>query len=122
VKITRSSARFYSAKTIVAALMIMGLGFSSWAQEKERPKDWNQILAAARKEGRVVVTSSPDATFRNEIMPKFMAGLGFRSNFWRAGRVRLRHGLRPNAQPESIPWMSFCSVRTAQPRFFTRRR
>jgi iron(III) transport system substrate-binding protein len=79
-------------KIIVVSLMIMGLGFSSWAQEKERPKEWSQILAAARKEGRVVVTSSPDATFRNEIMPKFMARFGIPIEFLagRSGEIAAR--------------------------------
>jgi iron(III) transport system substrate-binding protein len=72
-------------KIVIISLMLMGLVFSSWAQEKERPREWNQILAEARKEGRVVVTSSPDATFRNQIMPKFMARFGIAVEFL-AGR------------------------------------
>src|SRR5262245_49401073 len=92
VQMTRSSGRFQRVKIIVVSLMIMGLGFSSWAQEKERPKEWSQILAAARKEGRVVVTSSPDATFRNEIMPKFMARFGIPIEFLagRSGEIAAR--------------------------------
>jgi iron(III) transport system substrate-binding protein len=70
-------------KNFVSLVMLIGLAFSSWAQE--RPKEWNQILAEARKEGKVVVTSSPDATFRNQIMPKFMARFGIAVEFL-AGR------------------------------------
>jgi iron(III) transport system substrate-binding protein len=81
-------------KIVITSLMLMGLVFSSWAQEKERPKQWNQILAEAKKEGRVVVTSSPDETFRNQIVPKFMARFGIDVEFLAgrsseiAGRIR----------------------------------
>src|SRR5262245_16617043 len=90
--VTRSNARSRSVKIVITSLLLMGLGFSSWAQEKESPKEWSQILAAARKEGRVVVTSSPDATFRNEIMPKFTARFGIPIEFLagRSGEIAAR--------------------------------
>jgi ABC-type Fe3+ transport system substrate-binding protein len=62
-------------KTIIPLLVLM-FAFPSWAQEKDRPKDWNQILAAAKKDGKLVVAGAPDATFRNQIMPKFMDRFG----------------------------------------------
>ena len=85
LEMARGSGRSCSVKIVITSLMLMGLAFSSWAQEKERPKQWNQILAEARKEGRVVVTTSPDATFRNQIMPKFTARFGIAVEFL-AGR------------------------------------
>lgn len=66
-------------KVFISLAMLIGLAFTSWAQE--RPKEWNQILAEARKEGKVVVASSPDSTFRNHIMPKFMARFGIAVEF-----------------------------------------
>ena len=63
-------------KVLIPLMMLMGLAFSSWGQENERPKEWNQILAAAKKDGKLVVAGAPDATFRNQIMPKFMARFG----------------------------------------------
>lgn len=53
----------------------------AWAQEKE----WNETLAAARKEGKVVVVGSPDPVMRNEIVPKFKARFGISIEFL-AGR------------------------------------
>jgi len=72
-------------KIIIQLMLLLGLALPSLAQEKEWQKEWNQILAAARKEGKVVVASSPDATFRNEIVPKFMARFGIAVEFL-AGR------------------------------------
>jgi iron(III) transport system substrate-binding protein len=46
------------------------------AQEAGSEKRWSEVLAAAQKEGTVVVAGSPDPVMRNEIMPKFKSRFG----------------------------------------------
>lgn len=55
------------------------------AQTKASEKEWNAIVEAARKEGKVVVAGSPDPVMRNEIIPKFSARFGVPVEFM-AGR------------------------------------
>lgn len=59
-------------------LLVVLLAVPSWAQDKSWEKQWNETLAAAKKEGSVVVAGSPDPVMRNEILPKFMARFGIR--------------------------------------------
>lgn len=63
-----------------------------WAQTKGWEKEWNEILTAAKKEGRVVVAGSPDPVMRNEIMPKFMSRFGIPVEFiaGRSSRIAAR--------------------------------
>jgi iron(III) transport system substrate-binding protein len=72
-------------KIVLALLMLTGVTLSSWAQEKEKSREWTQIVAEARKEGKVVVAGSPDATFRNQIIPKFKDRFGISVEYM-AGR------------------------------------
>jgi len=41
------------------------------AQPADWQKTWEQTLAAARKEGKVVIVGSPDPTMRHEVIPAF---------------------------------------------------
>ena len=66
-------------------LLIFFLAAPLWAQEKSWEKQWNEWLAAAKKEGSVVVAGSPDPVMRNELIPKFMARFGIPVEFL-AGR------------------------------------
>ena len=63
--------------SLIAALcLLLALATpSAWAQEKGREKEWNETLAAAKKEGKVVVANSPDPVMR-EIVAKFKARFG----------------------------------------------
>lgn len=58
-------------------LLMLFFALPAWAQEKE----WSDILAAGRKEGKVVVAGSPDPVMRNEIVPKFKAQFGIPIEF-----------------------------------------
>ena len=58
----------------------------SFAQEKGWEKEWATVLAAARKEGRVVVQGEPDPVVRRELLPKFTGRFGIRVEFI-AGRT-----------------------------------
>jgi iron(III) transport system substrate-binding protein len=46
------------------------------AQSADWQKKWDETLAAAKKEGKVVIMGSPDPVMRNEIVPKFTARYG----------------------------------------------
>lgn len=70
-----------AAFALLAACCLLLAVASVRAQEK----DWNQTLAAAVKEGKVVVIGSPDPVMRNELIPKFTARHGIAVEFL-AGR------------------------------------
>jgi iron(III) transport system substrate-binding protein len=61
-------------------------------------KSWADILAAARKEGKVVIMNSPDPVMKNEIIPKFREKFGiqieaiFGDTGTLAERVKLERG------------------------------
>lgn len=51
------------------------------AHSQNTGKAWNQIVEAAKKEGKVVVAGSPDPVMRNGIIPKFAARYGIAVEF-----------------------------------------
>ncbi len=51
------------------------------AQVKATGAEWNNIIEAAKKEGKVVVAGSPDPVMRNEIIPKFKERYGIPVEF-----------------------------------------
>jgi ABC-type Fe3+ transport system substrate-binding protein len=51
------------------------------AQQKDWEREWKEVLAAARKEGRVVVVGSPDPVMRSEVVPKFKERFGISIEF-----------------------------------------
>jgi iron(III) transport system substrate-binding protein len=55
-------------------------------------KSWEQTLAAAKKEGSVVVVGSPDPVMRSDIIPKFTARYGIAVEFLagRSSEIALR--------------------------------
>ncbi|MBA2690000.1 MAG: extracellular solute-binding protein [Burkholderiales bacterium] len=79
---------------IATLLMLMICTSTSMAQSQDWQKAWNDTVAAAKKEGKVVVAGSPDPVMRNEIIPKFTARFGIPVDFIAgksgqiAGRVR----------------------------------
>lgn len=72
----------YRLLTTVLCLLLTMATVAAWAQEKE----WNETLAAAKKEGKVAVQGSPDPVMRNEVIPKFTARFGISVEFL-AGRA-----------------------------------
>lgn len=54
-------------------LVIALIPAPAWAQAKSWEKEWSEVVAAAKKEGKVVVAGSPDPVMRNELIPKFTA-------------------------------------------------
>jgi ABC-type Fe3+ transport system substrate-binding protein len=79
-------------------LMAMLLAPSALAQSGDWQKTWDETLAAARKEGKVVVAGSPDPVMRNEIIPAFTKRYGIQVEYiaGRSGeiadRVRVERG------------------------------
>jgi iron(III) transport system substrate-binding protein len=71
---------------IILALFAILMGFTpAPAQTKAGDKEWNALIEAAKKEGKVVVAGSPDPVMRNEIIPKFKERYGIGIEFL-AGR------------------------------------
>jgi tripartite-type tricarboxylate transporter receptor subunit TctC len=56
-------------------LMLVFFAVSVSVQQSSPEKEWNDILAAAKKEGKVVVANSPDSVMR-EISTRFKARFG----------------------------------------------
>jgi iron(III) transport system substrate-binding protein len=62
-------------KTVAALLAALLLAPAAWAQTTPQ-KQWDDVLAAARREGKVVVVGSPDPVMRNKVIPAFTARYG----------------------------------------------
>ena len=54
---------------------------AGFAQTKAGDKEWNAVVEAAKKEGKVVVAGSPDPVMRNDVIPKFTARYGIPVEF-----------------------------------------
>ncbi len=63
-------------KKILALLMFIAFAPSSMAQSPDWQKTWDETLAAARKEGKVVVLSPPDTHVRQTLPAAFKARFG----------------------------------------------
>jgi iron(III) transport system substrate-binding protein len=68
-------------KKILALLMSVAFAPAAWAQSSDWQKQWDETLAAAKKEGKVVVVGSPDPVMRNEIIPRFTKQFGIQVDF-----------------------------------------
>ncbi len=68
-------------KKLAVLLWLIALAPSVQAQSADWQKTWDETLAAAKKEGKVVVMGSPDPVMRNEIVPKFIARYGIPVEF-----------------------------------------
>ncbi len=68
-------------KTILALLMSIACAPAAWAQSSDWQKQWDETLAAAKKEGKVVVAGSPDPVMRNQIIPRFTERYGIQVDF-----------------------------------------
>src|SRR6266508_1832391 len=54
---------------------------NAFAQSADWQKTWDETLAAAKKEGKIVVVGSPDPVMRKEIIPKFTERFGITVEF-----------------------------------------
>jgi iron(III) transport system substrate-binding protein len=82
----------------LALFAAFALSLSAAAQAADWQKDWEGTLAAAKKEGTVVVVGSPDPVMRNEIIPRFQSKFGIQIEFIAGssgpivGRIRTERG------------------------------
>ena len=68
-------------KKILALLLTVAFAPAAWAQAGDWQKQWDDTLAAAKKEGKVVVVGSPDPVMRNEIIPRFTKQFGIQVEY-----------------------------------------
>src|SRR5919109_1173709 len=68
-------------KRVWTILLLLSWCAPAVAQSQSSDKEWQEILNAAKKEGKVVVAGSPDPVMRNEIIPKFTARFGLPVEF-----------------------------------------
>jgi iron(III) transport system substrate-binding protein len=84
----------------LAILFLLFTGSAS-AQDKDWEKHWNQLITAARKEGKVIVATSPDAVMRQEIIPRFKARFGVDIEYLAGSSSQLASRLRIERQAGS---------------------
>jgi ABC-type Fe3+ transport system substrate-binding protein len=68
-------------KRTIVILLLLGWLSPAAAQRKATDQEWKEIVAAGKKEGKVVVVGSPDPVMRNEVIPKFTARYGIPVEF-----------------------------------------
>jgi iron(III) transport system substrate-binding protein len=66
---------------VSACLLILISCPTAIAQTKNSDREWQDTLAAARKEGKVIVVGSPDPVMRNAVIPKFTSRYGIPVEF-----------------------------------------
>jgi iron(III) transport system substrate-binding protein len=90
-----ANGRIAAMTKIVVLLMALLFAPAALGQTADWQKAWEETLAAAKKEGKVVVVGSPDPVMRNEIIPAFQKRYGIAveylatgSSSQTAGRIR----------------------------------
>jgi len=68
-------------KKAIVLLTTMLLAPGALAQTADWQKTWDQTLAGAKKEGKVVVGGSPDPVMRNSVIPAFEKRYGIKVEF-----------------------------------------
>ena len=63
-------------RSLAASLLLFAFASGAQAQSADWQKTWDETLAAAKKEGKVVVLGQPSPAMRNEIIPKFTQRYG----------------------------------------------
>lgn len=81
-------------KTVLAFLISMTFAASAVAQTADWQKTWDQTLAAAKKEGKVVIIGSPDPVMRGQINPKFTERYGIKVEYIAGGSSQLIERVR----------------------------
>ena len=104
---------------VMIALLIVP--HSVYGQPKGREKEWTEALEGAKKEGKLVVATSPDPVMR-EIAAKFKARYGITVEHLAGSSSQLadRLGTERRAGINSV--MFFSAVSRRWPIFFTRTR
>lgn len=71
-----SPAKYKFLGSLLQTLLLFALAVPALAQPKDWEREWAEVVAAAKKEGRVVVEGTPDPVTRREIPSKFEARFG----------------------------------------------
>jgi iron(III) transport system substrate-binding protein len=85
------------AASVLSAMLFAMFASSGMAQTPDWQKAWNETLAAAKKEGKVVVTGPPDAEVRKALPAVFKARYGITLEYLggrsseMAARLRAEH-------------------------------
>jgi iron(III) transport system substrate-binding protein len=87
-----------SIKGIAVIGGIAALVFSATASAQGNDQAWNDIVAAARKEGKVVVLAPPDPQFREELPPAFKARFGITLEYYGGRSSEIAVKLRAERQ------------------------
>lgn len=77
---------------VAMLLLVVFFACPTFAQNASWENAWNQTLAAAKKEGKVVVAGSPDLVMRRTVIPKFTARYGIEVEYLagRSSRIAAR--------------------------------
>ena len=100
-------------------LLLICFALPAWAQERGWEREWNEVLAAAKREGRVVVAGGPDPVVRRELPPAFLARFGIPVEYLgsRGGAVAARLRVERRAGFNTVDVM-IIGVRTAATIFY----
>lgn len=82
----------------IPLLLVVWLVSPAWAQGTNWEREWNRILAAAKKEGRVTLAASPDPDVRRMIPEKFTARYGIPVEYISLTTGEIRARLRAERQ------------------------
>ena len=66
-----------AVRTLAVTLLLLAPSVTAQAAEKS----WDETLAAAKKEGKVVVAGAPDPVMRNEVIPAFTKRYGIEVDY-----------------------------------------
>ena len=86
-------------RVFICGLLVAACATSALAQEKDWQRKWNEVLAAAQKEGKVVVTGSPDQAVRRDLPPAFKKRFGISLEYL-GGRAEVVERLRMERRAE----------------------
>ena len=67
--------------TLLAAIAWLALAPAAQAQTADWKKTWDQTLAAAKAEGKVVIIGQPSPAMRNEVIPAFTKRFGIQVEY-----------------------------------------
>ncbi len=81
-------------KPMLALLLSMIFAGSAAAQTADWRKTWDETLAGAKKEGKVVIIGSPDPVMRGQINPKFTERYGIKVEYIAGSSSRLIERVR----------------------------
>lgn len=105
---------------ILLVLAFLALAHDAVAQSTE--KSWDETVALAKKEGKVVVVGAPDPVMRNEVIPAFTKRYGIAVEYVAGRSGTSSNASRSSGLPVFIQSTPICRGRTPCSTSFTRKR